>query len=471
MEWNDKSKILVIDDDETQHMLARSLIEKHFDCQIVTASTGRDGLLALQNDRDRDIALVLLDLEMPVLDGLETLSILKDQYPLLPVIIASGTKDVDKATMSLSMGALDFLSKPLTAGRLVVSIKNALKMNDLTVQVKNLTAARDDCLHFDGLIGAETGLKESVAMAMRAAESDIPILITGETGVGKEVFARALHGQGKRAGKPFVAVNCGAIPENLVESTLFGHEKGSFTGAIHKAIGKFREAEGGTIFLDEVGELPMEAQVKLLRVLQQKEVEPVGAASPIPVDVRVLSATNRLMEEEFAAGRFREDLYFRLNVLGIPLPPLRERVEDIPLLARYFISRFAAQEGAALKTIAPQAMHGLKTYHWPGNVRELENILHRAIVLSEDDVLQIHDFVFSGTVASDVQPIAQSPFSLSLFHPSGEMKLLKECEEQIMSLALTHYEGNITRAAKALGIAKSTFYRRLTARMTVSLKS
>lgn len=317
--------ILMIDDDETHHMSLGKALTQHVDVGIISKLSGRDGLLALQSDANRDIGLVLLDLEMPVMDGLETLTLIREQYPVLPVIILSATRDVEKATTALNMGAKDFLAKPVAPDRLVVSIRNALTMAGMERQVDRLQAERDNRFGFDRLIGHAGGLSDSVVLAKKAAGSSAPVLITGETGVGKDVFARAIHGESARAGKPFIPVNCGAIPVNLVESTLFGHEKGSFTGAIQKTLGVFREAQGGTVFLDEVGELPADAQVKLLRVLQQKEVEPVGSAKPVPVDVRIISATNRPMTEQVKKGAFREDLFFRLNVLEVSIPPLAQK--------------------------------------------------------------------------------------------------------------------------------------------------
>lgn len=455
--------ILIVDDDATQIMRLKTLLQRHFQDDVVEAQTGRDAILALQNDSKRSIQLVLLDLEMPILDGIETLTLMKEQYPNLPVIIISGTEDVGKATQSLQMGALDFLSKPVQENRLVVSIQNALKMQGLSQEVKRLNAEKENRFGFDDLIGHSSGLSDAVKKGQKAAPANIPVLIMGDTGVGKEVFARAIHGESTRAGKPFIAVNCGAIPKNLVESTLFGHEKGSFTGAISKTIGKFREAQGGTIFLDEVGELPPEAQTKLLRVLQQKEVEPVGSSQAVPIDVRVISATNRMMSDEVSEGNFREDLFFRLNVLSITLPNLQQRRQDIPQLVQHFIERTVTSENLTYKTIDKQAMVVLQNHHWPGNVRELENLIHRALVLSEGASLGVADFDLSVKKASQpdeaVKPM-NSPFALSLFQEDGTVKALKLCEQEIMLQILHYYQGNVTQAAKALGIAKSTFYRR-----------
>ncbi|MCD8494002.1 MAG: sigma-54 dependent transcriptional regulator [Alphaproteobacteria bacterium] len=341
------ASVLIVEDDKMQRDMLGLLLRRKLELEADVAENGRVALDILQRDEGRSIKLVILDLNMPVMNGLEALSIIRQRYPALPVIMLTGVKDVESAAQAMKLGASDFISKPYEGERLAVTVRNSLKISVLSREVKRLSEDKSGRFTFENLIGYDGGLKETVFMSRKAAVSDIPVLITGETGVGKEAFAKAMHGESRRAGKPFIAVNCGAIPAQLVESTLFGHEKGSFTGAIDKAIGKFREAEGGTIFLDEVGELPLEAQVKLLRVLQQKEVEPVGAGKPVPIDIRVISATNRNLEEEVAEGRFREDLFFRLNVFEIEVPPLRERTEDIPLLARHFIERHCAAHSEA----------------------------------------------------------------------------------------------------------------------------
>ncbi|MCD8566332.1 MAG: sigma-54 dependent transcriptional regulator [Alphaproteobacteria bacterium] len=378
------ASVLIVEDDKMQRDMLGLLLRRKLELEADVAENGRVALDILQRDEGRSIKLVILDLNMPVMNGLEALSIIRQRYPALPVIMLTGVKDVESAAQAMKLGASDFISKPYEGERLAVTVRNSLKISVLSREVKRLSEDKSGRFTFENLIGYDGGLKETVFMSRKAAVSDIPVLITGETGVGKEAFAKAMHGESRRAGKPFIAVNCGAIPAQLVESTLFGHEKGSFTGAIDKAIGKFREAEGGTIFLDEVGELPLEAQVKLLRVLQQKEVEPVGAGKPVPIDIRVISATNRNLEEEVAEGRFREDLFFRLNVFEIEVPPLRERTEDIPLLARHFIERHCAAHSEAPYPLSRDAENLLLLHNWPGNVRELENTISRACVMDDD---------------------------------------------------------------------------------------
>ncbi|MCB9965965.1 MAG: sigma-54-dependent Fis family transcriptional regulator [Rhodospirillales bacterium] len=460
------SRILIVEDDPLQQKMLAAMIERKLDYSSVCCDHGRAALDFLSGQRNSDIRLIIMDLDMPVMGGKETLQILKQQYPSIPVIMLTGSKDIDDAVDCMKLGAIDFLTKPYEGGRMMVTVRNAIKLNTLSKEINRIKSEQEGRFTFRDLIGYETGLRDEVYTGRKAAASDIPVLINGETGTGKEVFAKAIHGESLRAGKPFVAVNCGAIPSQLVESTLFGHEKGSFTGAVERVIGKFREAEGGTIFLDEVGELPLETQVKLLRVLQQKEVEPVGAGKSVAVDVRIISATNRNLEQEVKDGRFREDLFFRLNVLQIKLPDLRGRREDIPMLALHFIERFAAGSNRAPKDITDQAMAFLKHYDWPGNVRQLENVLHRAIVIGDGPKLDVKDFA---TTLQAPPPPAQFPDPqkisghdvLPFMDEQGVLTSFEEIEKAAIRHAMAHFDHNITQAAKALGIAKSTFYKKL----------
>jgi DNA-binding NtrC family response regulator len=376
----------------------------------------------------------------------------------------TASHETDLVVQAMRGGAQDFLEKPPELERLRVSITNALRVSALEKEVTRLKRKEEDAYSFENLIGASSGLADVVKIGRKAAQSDIPVLLTGETGVGKEVLARAIHGESPRTGRPFVAVNCGAIPENLVESTLFGHEKGAFTGAIAKAQGRFREAEGGTIFLDEIGELPLDAQVKLLRALQQKEVMPVGGARALKTDVRVISATNRNLEAEVASGRFRGDLYFRLNVLQIHMPSLRDRRDDIPALAHHFMERCAVAESLPLKDIDPAALEMLTTFDWPGNIRELENTIHRAMILSEGKVLELADFQlpsFATAKPRHSAAAAQASSAINLVDAAGSLRPLAEIENDVIVFSLAHTKNNITRAATSLGMSKSTFYRKL----------
>lgn len=442
--------ILVVEDDHMQRKMISSLLEKKLGMRVIEAASSHIALGILADESKPPIDLILADYLMPETDGMELLQIVKQQYPDMPFIMLTGNSSVKAAVDAMRLGADDFLIKPPEPERLRISIQNALKIHLLEKEVNRIKRQETGTVTFSGLIGHDSGLANIIKVGKKAAASDIPVLMLGETGTGKEVFARAIHGESARVGKPFVAVNCGAIPEHLVESTLFGHEKGAFTGAIKKTIGRFREADGGTIFLDEVGDLPLDAQVKLLRVLQQKEVVPVGDGKPVKVNVRILSATHRDLEKDVASGKFRDDLYFRLNVLPIHAPALRDRRSDIPSLVRHFVERFCVSEKCTIKGITDEAIELLACRDWPGNVRELENILHRAVVLSDKEILDRDDFDLT---------IQQKKISSGA--PSLIIKTMKEIEQDAIDHALKITNGNISRAAELLGIAKSTFYRKM----------
>lgn len=455
--------ILIVEDDDLQSQMLSTLLRRKLDFSSCTAVNGREALDILEADTGKTIKLIILDLEMPVMGGMETLEILRQRYPSIPAIMLTGSKDIDDAVKAMKLGAIDFLTKPYEGDRMAVTVKNALKISTLTKEVSRLKREKEGTFSFEHLIGHDDGLLPLVNIGRKAAASDIPVLITGETGTGKEVFAEAIHGEGERTGKPFIAVNCGAIPSQLVESTLFGHEKGAFTGATEKTIGKFRKAEGGTIFLDEVGDLPLDMQVKLLRVLQKKEVEPVGAGKPVAVNVRVISATNRDLQKAVDEGRFREDLFFRLNVLQIELPPLRERKQDIPALARHFIERFCVDEGGLPKGLSDEMEQSLINHDWPGNVRQLENTINRAMVVSDGNVLDVGDLtrLVSSPENQTTKTTSSDHKDIRIVSSDGSFKTVDEIEKEAMLLALDHFDHNITQAAKALGMAKSTFYKKM----------
>ena len=453
--------VLIIEDDTVQQHILKTMLKRSLGLPAITVSDGHSAIDILRSESGQNIRLVILDMMLPVMSGIEILEIIQQTYKHIPVIMITGSRDAGLATEAINKGAIDFITKPFQSERLITTVKNALKMTVLTKEVERLSKQQARQFTFANLIGHDGGLSQYVGLGRKAAQTSIPILITGETGVGKEVFAQAIHGESDRHGKPFITVNCGAIPGQLVESILFGHEKGAFTGATEKTMGKFREAEGGTIFLDEVGELPLDAQVKLLRVLQQQEVEPVGAGKALPVNVRIVSATNRDLETEVREGRFREDLYFRLNVFEINLPPLRDRREDIPLLTRHFIDRFAVREGVKPCQVSADLDKLLMRYTWPGNVRDLENAISRAIVMDDDGILEREDFDRVFIAKDDVKQTDYSDVQDYSIFTGDEIKPLSLIEQDVMHIVLKHYDNNITKAAKALGMAKSTFYRKL----------
>jgi len=474
--------ILIVDDDPVQRRLLEAAITRS-GMHVMTAPGGQPALDLLNGPRGDQFSLVLLDLVMPDMDGLTVMGKLRGSHPALPVIVLTAKGGIDSAVEAMRAGASDFLVKPASPERITVSIRNALKIGTLSGEVTRLKKKVENRLVFDDLVGRSGEMRQVIRLGQRAAQSNIPILIEGESGVGKELVARAIQGSSERAGKPFVTVNCGAIPENLIESILFGHEKGSFTGATDKHLGKFQEADGGTLFLDEIGELRLDMQVKLLRALQEGEIDPVGSKRPVKVDVRIISATNRDLAERTRDGQFREDLYYRLNVFPIFVPPLRQRREDVVELARHFIARFAAEEHKALAGLSPEASDLIERFDWPGNVRQLENTIFRAVVLCDGTTLDVCDFPqIAAAMGVDARerrttlpmdtlpartpsaPTAQpnaSPYAISATGIDGHMRRLEDLEGEIIRLAIGRYEGRMSEVARRLGIGRSTLYRKL----------
>src|SRR5215468_7361571 len=385
------ASILIADDDAVQRRLVENMVQK---CgyQAVLADSGDTAIAMLTGPEVPAIDEVVLDLVMPGLDGMGVLDRIREAGLAIPVIVQTAHGGIDNVVSAMRAGAHDFVVKPVGLERLQVSLRNALNASALKGELQRIRHSREGRLTFADIITRSEAMTSVLRTAQKAAASSIPVLIEGESGVGKELFARAIHGSGDRKAKPFVAVNCGAIPDNLVESILFGHEKGAFTGATERHTGKFLEAHGGTLFLDEVGELPLAAQVKLLRALQEGTVEAVGGRKPVKVDVRIVSATNRKLLDHVKGGHFREDLFYRLHVLPLTIPPLRARREDIPHLLRHFLARFGAEENRAITGITGEAMAHLSQLDWPGNIRQLENAVYRAVVMSESDRLGLSDF-------------------------------------------------------------------------------
>jgi len=495
-------RILIVDDDPVQRRILEAAI-KRFGFETLTAETGDEALAALTGPDAGEIVLIVLDLVMPDLDGMGVLERMRKEGIYRPVIVQTAHGGIDTVVSAVRAGAIDFFVKPVSPERLEVSIRNALKVNALEGEIARIKRRVDGTLTFEDIVTRSPAMQRVIELGERAADSNIPIIIEGESGVGKELVARAIQGSSPRAGKPFVAVNCGAIPENLVESTLFGHEKGAFTGATEKRIGKFVEADGGTLFLDEVGELPPDVQVKLLRALQENEVDPVGSRKPVKTDFRLISATNRSMIDLVRQGRFREDLYYRLNVFPVIVPPLRERSEDVPLLVKHFLTRFGAEEGKRVDSITPEALTLLMRHRWPGNVRQLENTVFRAVVLADGHVLDVDHFPQIAAQIDDFEnveptlptveltelpdrpdrhdpnrpPQRHEPMPVTaigfparpdpsrgvvpILSEDGDVRPLEEIEADLIRFAVEHYRGRMSEVARRLGIGRSTLYRRL----------
>jgi len=473
--------VLVVDDDPTQRRLIQAVLERD-GFAVSHAESGDAAMGHLNSGAPTDV--VLLDLVMPGLNGHDTLKEMRSRGFMQPVIVLTASGGVDTVVKAMQAGATDFFIKPASPERITVSIRNALSMGDLKGEVERLTKRTAGKTTFADLIGTSPAMTLVKRMGERAAKSAIPILITGESGVGKELIARAVHGSSDRAGKPFVAVNCGAIPENLVESILFGHEKGSFTGATDKHLGKFKEADGGTLFLDEVGELPLDMQVKLLRALQEGEIDPIGSKRSQKVDVRIVSATNRDVAHAVSQGRFREDLYYRLNVFPIEAPSLRERRDDVPALVEAFIRRFNVEEGKRVIGASPETLALLTAFDWPGNVRQLENTVYRAIVLADAPYLQPYDFPAISGLQAPIEAMASAsvtgpdlPSVLQVTHAAmasapgdapvrilddrGHLRTLEEIERDLIQHAIDVYAGHMSEVARRLGIGRSTLYRKV----------
>lgn len=455
--------ILIAEDDPLQRRMLATILGKKLGHTVISTTNGKEAFNRIQDSNIDEIHAVLLDINMPVMNGFETLKAIRTHRPDLPVLMLTSSDDTELAVKAIKEGASDFVVKPPEPAHLNITISNAIRLSALSQELSKLKRDKEGAIAFRDLVGYRAGLAQPVAYGRKAASSDVPVLLMGETGTGKELFARTIHGESRRAGGPFVAVNCSALSHHI-EPVLFGDERTPAPNNAPRALGKIRAAEGGTLFLDDITELPADIQVRLLRVLQQREIEPMGGGRPVKVNLRLITASDRDLRREVEAGRFREDLYFRLNILPITLPALRERRADILPLAEYFISRISLSDRLAAKALTPDAQAYLIDQAWPGNVRELEGLIHRALVLSDAyeidrDVLEsIHE---STAPLPSVEQHPLSPLSISLRDEAGNFKPFDVIEAEAMQTALKHFHHNVTHAAQALGIAKSTFYRKL----------
>lgn len=474
------STILIVDDDPVQRRLLEAMVRR-FGYEPEMRDGGAAALARLEAQDLPSIDLVILDLVMPDLDGMAVLTRLREKKITVPVVVQTAHGSIEAVISAMRAGAHDFVVKPVGAERLQISIKNALRSDALEDEIRRITRRASGTLTFKDIVTKSDDMARVIRLGERAAKSHIPVLIEGESGVGKELVARAIQGSSDRRSKPFITVNCGALPENLVESILFGHEKGAFTGATDKHVGKFAEAHGGTLFLDEIGELPLETQVKLLRALQEGEIDPVGSKRPVKVDIRLISATNQNLIELVKRGRFREDLFYRINVFPIAVPALRARLDDVPALARRFCARFASEEGKQVRGLTAEAMALLSRYDWPGNVRQLENALFRAIVLADGDELTLAEFpqIAAQVEGFDVRvppvpayapPAApreilrvevRDPNVLRLLDENGDVRRLEDMEAEMIRFAQSHYRSQMSEMARKLGIGRSTLYRKM----------
>ncbi len=436
-------KVLVVDDEENIRLVLQTLLRKH-DYEVAAAESAEQALALFEAEQPD---LVLADVRMPGMSGIALCEALRARGNEAPIIVMSAYGSVELALEAMKAGAYDYIAKPFKQDEVLLVLAKAEERESLRRENRALKEAVRHERELSELLGQSDAIQKVLRLIDKVAEYRTTVLIQGESGTGKELVARALHKRGGRASKPFVAINCGAIPETLMESELFGHKRGAFTDAHSDKRGIFQEADGGTLFLDEIGELAPPLQVKLLRALQEGVVRPLGATKDVAVDVRVVAATVRDLSKEVAAGRFREDLYYRLNVLLIQVPPLRERIDDVPLLIEHFIKRNNAKLGTRIKGIDPRARKLLLSYHWPGNVRELENLIERAVVLADGEVLGPDDIP---------ERVHESPDSVARVLHSGELSIKKASrvvEESLIRRALDKTRGNRTAAARLLEIS------------------
>ena len=441
MEWPvaEPFRILVIDDEPTQLELVGGFLRKQ-GFEVVAAASGR---AAVARFKQEPFDLVLTDQRMPDLSGLDVLDAVRAASPETAVVIMTAYGTIETAVSAVKAGAADYLAKPLNLDELLHRIHQIQDRRRLLTENRELRAALAERHRVEGIIGESGAMQEMLSVVRRVAPSDATVLIRGESGTGKELIARALHYASPRAARPLVKVNCAALAESLLEAELFGHEKGAFTGAVTARKGRFELADGGSLFLDEIGDLPPHLQVKLLRVLQEREFERVGSSRPIKVDVRLLAATHRNLEALVREGQFRDDLYYRINVVTIQLPPLRERREDVPMLIDHFLRAFADKNGKSIRGLTREAREALLRYDYPGNVRELENLIERAVVLTRDDVIDLTDLPLT------LEAQAAEPES-----GAGLVAAVEGLERRMIREALAKADGIQTRAAELLGIGE-----------------
>jgi two-component system response regulator AtoC len=437
-------RILIVDDEPSIRMVLRAHLTRS-GYQVTAAENGAEAIALLRNE---EFHLVVSDLKMPIVGGMKLLSHCQEVYPGLPVVLITAHGTVDSAVAAIKSGAHDYVTKPFDSDELLPIIRKGLRIEE-----KQRTVLHEDAVGRYKIIGQTPKMNSVYSMIEKVCRSPTTVLITGESGTGKELVAQALHDSSDRTDAPFIQVNCGAIPESLFESELFGHEKGAFTGAVASRAGRFELADGGTLFLDEVGELPKDMQVKLLRVIQDGQFERVGGMRTQSVDVRLIAATNRVLEDEVRNGNFREDLFYRLNVIPIKLPPLRERADDIPLLADHFLAKFNKRLGTAVEGISPDAIAALLSHHWPGNIRELENLIERSVLLLDGTTLTLADL--PGLSPDNIEPTTEidaSEMGLKEYVRVYTAKL----ERARIQRVLEEEHSNVTRASKKLGISRKS---------------
>ena len=450
------TQILVIDD-EAHNRQALTLLLSHSGYQVQSAVTGEEALEIMER---KPFEIIITDLFLPGVSGIDILKRVKEESPYTSVILITGNASAETAVEAMKEGAFDYITKPFNFEKLKVIVAKAVEKSRLVAENLYLRQQLRGKYKFDNIIGNSLPMQQVFSRLERIVNTESTILILGESGTGKELVAKAIHYNSPRKDKPFVAINCGAIPADLLESELFGHAKGAFTGAVSEKAGKFEAADKGTIFLDEIGTMPMHLQMKLLRVLQEQEIERIGTTRKVKLNVRVVSATNADLEDQVKKGQFREDLYYRLNVIPIQLPPLRERREDIALLARNFLQKFCQEMDRSLMSISPAAMTALENYAWPGNVRELENLIERTVALTDNEIIEPQDLPPYIGEASDADPaLASAP---RITESGVNMpKIIGNIERTMIQQALELSNGVKARAANLLSINRTTLVEKI----------
>lgn len=461
--------ILIVDDDINEVRILQQFLEKQLDCKVTLAEHGRYAIDCLTGSRNSAYDLVILDLCMPGISGIDVLQAIRPVHPKLPVIVRTGKSGSKEAVAALKAGATDFIAKTDDSHTVERVVKTSLVSSNLQREMARFRTGNAKNTGFSDILGESAQVSAMVKCAKKASSSDIPVLISGESGVGKELIARAIHSNSSRSDKPFIVVNCSAIPEDLRESVLFGYEEGSFAGAIYRSQGKLREADGGTLFLDEVAGLNEETQIRLLHLLQSGEIFPIGADTPVHSDIRIISSTSHCLEEAVHRGTLREDLFYRINGFPIDIPALRDRHEDIPVLIRYYASKFSQIEEKFVRQLPEETMRLLQEYSWPGNIRQLKNVIYRAVVLSESGILAPECFPQLKEEAKD-NMVSQKQFSsgavkgdisLSLIGSDGHIRSVDDIEKEMITSAMRYYHGCISEIARRLGLGRSTLYRKM----------
>jgi DNA-binding NtrC family response regulator len=451
-----KEQILVVDDDKAFRVATKTLLEDE-GYGVLLATSGDEALSLLSS---HEVDLMLSDLVMTKMTGLDLLEKVKSSFSDLTVIMVTGFGSINTAVEAMRRGATDYLTKPCNNTELLLKIRRTLDLRSKDRELKQLREELHSTYSFGSMISRSDKMKQVIQSIRQVADTDVTILIQGESGTGKELVARAVHFNSNRSARPFISVNCSAIPENLLESELFGHEKGAFTGAMKQKAGKFEEAHGGTLFLDEIGDMAPQIQTKLLRVLQEKSFERVGGNVPIKVDTRVVAATNRNLEMMSRSGDFREDLFFRLNVFPIHLPSLRERLEDVPLLAEHFLHRYADLAAGRVKYISPSAISDMMNYNWRGNIRELENLIKRAIIKTTGETIMSMELPTSDGLTMATKEAA-TDVDLNTPYKDYINAIVRDAEEKYLVRMLRLYKGNINQISKLMDIDRKTVYRKM----------